>query len=182
MKIISTACRVYSGLLLVALTWMYFQNELRWTLFIRLSQDRFLLDTLAGLAGAAFIVCLSIFANKNFRWAQLLEDEFGKVLVPLQTWEIALIALLSGSVEETLFRGAIQPVLGLIPASLLFGMAHFVPRKAFLPWSVYAVFAGFLLGSLVELTGNLFPAMLAHSVINFVLIVMLNRRRRVQAA
>ena len=182
MRIISTALRLYSLLLALALSWIYVQNQLQWALFIRLNSEKFLLDLLVGLSAAAFIIGLSIFSSRNFLWAQLLEDEFSKVLAPLQIWEIALIALLSGLVEETLFRGAIQPVLGLIPTSLLFGLAHFVPRKVFLPWSAYATFAGFLLGSITELRKNLFPVILAHCVINFVLILLLNRRRAMQPA
>jgi CAAX protease family protein len=182
MRIIATVLRIYAGLLLLSLGWIYFRNELHWTLFIRVSQDRFWLDLLVGIGSAAFIIGLSVFSSKNFHWAQLLEEEFAKVLVPLQLGEIALIALLSGLVEETLFRGAIQPVLGLIPTSLLFGLAHLVPRRVFLPWPAYAAFAGFLLGSVVELTRDLFPAILAHCVVNFVLIVMLNHRRNVQPA
>jgi membrane protease YdiL (CAAX protease family) len=182
MRIISTALRLYSLLLALALSWIYVQNQLQWTLFIRLNSEKFLLDLLIGLSAAAFIIGLSIFSSKNFFWAQLLEDEFSKVLVPLQIWEIALIALLSGLVEETFFRGALQPALGLIPTSLLFGLAHFVPRKVFLPWSAYATFAGFLLGSVTELRKNLFPVILAHCAINFVLILVLNRRRTMQPA
>jgi CAAX protease family protein len=182
MRIISTALRLYALLLALALAWIYFQNRLRWTFFVPMDPERLLLDLLIGLSAAAFVIGLSIFSSKNFFWAQLIEDEFSKVLVPLQIWEIALVAFLSGLVEETLFRGAIQPVLGLVPTSLLFGLAHFVPRKVFLPWSVYATFAGFLLGSVAELRRNLFPVILAHFVINFVLILVLNRRRSMQPA
>ena len=182
MRIVASVARIYVGLLLLALGWIYLRNDLRWTLFIRLTQGRLWLDLLIGIGCATFVIGLSLFASRNFLWAQLLEEEFTKVLVPLQLGGIALVALLSGTVEETLFRGAIQPALGLIPTSLLFGLAHLVPRKALLPWSVYAAFAGFLLGSAVELTQDLFPAILAHCVANFVLILMLNRRRRVQPA
>ena len=182
MRVLATAGKTYSSLLALALIWIYAQNRLRWTLFLPLNEERLARDLLIGLGVAVFVICLSLFASKNFLWAQLLEDEFCKILVPLPVWEIAALALLSGLVEEILFRGAIQPVFGLIPASLLFGLAHFVPRKAFLPWSAYAVFAGFLLGSLFELTHNLVPPVLAHSVINFVLILVLNRRKTMQPA
>jgi membrane protease YdiL (CAAX protease family) len=182
MKMVFAATKIYSFLLLLALTWIYFQKKLRWILFIRLDEEKFAFDLVIGLGAAAFIIGLSLFSARNFPWAQLLEDELSKVLVPLHVWEIAAIALLSGVVEETLFRGAIQPVIGLIPTSILFGLAHLVPRKAFVPWSVYATFAGFLLGSLLELTHNLFPVILAHTVINFVLIIILNHRKTMQPA
>jgi CAAX protease family protein len=182
MRIVSTALRLYSLLLALALGWIYVRNQLRWSFFIHWNKEKLLVDLLIGLGAAAFVIGLSIFSSKNFSWAQLLEDEFSKVLVPLQTGEIAAIASLSGVVEETLFRGAIQPVLGLIPTSMIFGLAHFVPRRVFLPWAAYAAFAGFLLGTIAEVRRNLFPAILAHCLINFVLILVLNRRRSVQPA
>jgi uncharacterized protein len=182
MKVLVHALRFYSVLMSLALGWIYFQHRLRWDLFFRADPKKFGMDLSVGLVAASSIIGLSLFASKNFLWAQLLGDEFAKIVVPLHFWEIAAVALLSGIVEETFFRGAIQPVLGLIPTSLLFGIAHFVPRKQLLPWSACAVLAGFVMGCLFELTHNLFPAILAHSATNFVLILILNRRRTVQPA
>jgi len=182
MRVLATAGKIYSGLLVVALTWIYFQNRLRWAFFIPLSEESLARDLLVGLGTAVLVISLSLFASKNFLWARLLEDEFSKVLVPLPVWEIGALALLSGLAEEILFRGAIQPVFGLIQTSLFFGLAHFVPRKAILPWSASAVFVGFLLGSLFELTHNLLAMILAHAVINFVLILVLNWRKTMQPA
>ncbi|MEW5976045.1 MAG: CPBP family intramembrane glutamic endopeptidase [Acidobacteriota bacterium] len=182
MKILRSAVRVYSALLVIALIWVYFQDRLSWSLFWPLEIEALVLQGAAGLATALFMILLSIYASKNFLWAQMLEDEVSKILVPLQVWEIGAIAILSGVAEEVFFRGAFQPVFGLVPASLLFGLAHLVPRKEFLPWSFYAVFAGFLLGSVFELTRSLLPVVLAHTLVNFVLIVILNRRHYMQPA
>ena len=134
------------------------------------------------LGASAFLIALSLYCGRNFRWAQELEDEFCKVLVPLRLWEIVALGLLSGLAEETFFRGAVQPVFGLIPASLAFGLAHFIPRNPFWHWSLYAAFAGFFLGCLFELTHHLLPVIVAHSLTNFVLIVILNRRHSMEPA
>ncbi len=182
MRILVPALKVYSIAFGLAVGGIYFQNRLRLELFFPPKQDTLTHDLLLGAGAATFIICVSLYASRNFLWAQLLDDEFSKILVPLQIWEMVLIALLSGSVEEVFFRGAIQPAIGLVPTSFLFGLAHFVPRKAFLPWSAYAVFAGFVLGSLFELTHHLLPVILAHSLINFVLIFLLNRRKTAQPA
>ena len=48
-------------------------------------------------------------------------------LGPLSLAECWLLALVSGVAEEAFFRGALQPQVGLLAASLLFGAAHFVP-------------------------------------------------------
>ncbi len=80
-----------------------------------------------------------------------------------QAW---LLALASGIGEEALFRGALQPVVGLWWTSLLFAAAHFVPRRELLLWSVFSLLAGLLLGGLYEATGNLLAPTIAHVVIN----------------
>jgi len=64
------------------------------------------------------------------------------------------------------FRGALQPWLGYVAASLLFGLAHFVPRRELWPWTGFAVLAGFGLGWLFEATGNLVAPVVAHIGVN----------------
>ena len=63
----------------------------------------------------------------------------------------------------------------LVPASLVFGLAHFVPRREFLPWTGFAVAAGFLLGALFDATGNLVAPIVAHTTVNAVNLRFLSR-------
>jgi membrane protease YdiL (CAAX protease family) len=182
MKVLLPATRIYSILLAVSLVWIFLQQRLSWELFLGSGFQSFPRVGLMTLAGSAFLVALSLFCSRNFDWARQLEDEFRRVLVPLRLWEIAAISLWSGLAEETFFRGAVQPVFGIIPASLAFGLAHLVPRNPFWNWSLHAAFAGFLLGCLFELTGHLLPVIVAHSLTNFVLIVVLNRRHSMEPA
>jgi len=86
------------------------------------------------------------------------------------------LALMSGIAEEALFRGVLQPRVGLVVASLLFGLAHFVPRRELLPWSAFAVLAGLLFGRLFDATGNLLAPTLAHVLINAVNLRLLSQR------
>jgi membrane protease YdiL (CAAX protease family) len=182
MKVLLPATRIYSILLGASLVWIFFQKRLSWDLFLGSGFQSFHRVGLMTLAASAFLVALSLFCSRHFDWGRQLEDEFRKVLVPLRLWEIAAIGLLSGLAEETFFRGAVQPVFGVIPASLAFGLAHLIPRNPFWNWSLYAGFAGFLLGCLFELTGHLLPVIVAHSLTNFVLIVLLNRRHSMEPA
>ena len=76
------------------------------------------------------------------------------------------LALVSGAAEEALFRGALQPEVGLVIASLLFGLAHFAPRRDLAAWAPAAVIAGFVLGSLYAWTGNLIAPVVAHATVN----------------
>ena len=85
---------------------------------------------------------------------------------------------LSAVAEEAFFRGALQPQLGLPATSLLFALAHFAPRRDLLPWTAFALAAGFALGALFEATGNLVAPTLAHAVVNAINLWLLSRDYR----
>jgi len=174
--------RIYGVLLVLALVWIFFQGRLSWQLFFDSRVESIPRMILLTLAASSFMLVLSLYCSRNFVWAQQLEEEFAKILVPMKLWGITAIGLLSGVAEEIFFRGALQTAVGLIPASLAFGLAHFVPRHPFWNWSLYAAFAGFLLGCLFELTHHLLPVIVAHALTNFVLIVILNRRHALETA
>lgn len=174
MTILVPALRFYLVLGFLAIGIIALQGRLSWRLFFPTERSNAATYLLWGLGAALLLIALSLYADRNFRWARQLDHEFRKILVPLGSWQIGAIALLSGIAEELFFRGAIQPLLGLIPTSLLFGAVHLVPRKVFLPWAAYAAFGGFLFGCLFELSGTLFPNTLSHVAVNFVMIRLLN--------
>lgn len=177
MKVLRPAIKFYSILLLLALGTIFLQGRLHISLFFQIERMGSLTNLLWGLGAALLLISLSLYASRNFQWASQLNLEFRKVLVPLPTWQIGAIAVASGTSEEIFFRGAIQPLLGLLPTSLLFGLMHLIPRRLFLPWAIYAAFTGFLFGCLLELRQNLFPSILAHVLVNFVMILVLNHTR-----
>jgi membrane protease YdiL (CAAX protease family) len=90
----------------------------------------------------------------------------GAALGPLSTRDCLVLALLSGIAEEALFRAALQPDVGLVAASLLFGLAHLAPRRELAPWTLFAVAAGLLFGALFDATGNLVAPCVAHFLVN----------------
>ncbi len=130
------------------------------------------LGVVLGLGFALAVVLFSGFGSDRFVWVRALEAEFRRVLGPMSDSDAFLAAVLSGAAEELLFRGALQPLLGYPVASLAFGLVHVGPGKKFLPWTVFAIVAGFAFGGLVHLGFGLLPAMLSHGLINF-----LNLRR-----
>lgn len=80
----------------------------------------------------------------------------------------AWLALLSSIGEELLFRGALQPFLGVWFTSILFGLLHLDSDGGVCVWTVWAVVAGLILGAVVDVTGSLWPAIAIHFVINFI--------------
>ncbi|HME72417.1 MAG TPA: CPBP family intramembrane glutamic endopeptidase [Myxococcota bacterium] len=125
-------------------------------------------DLAAGLAAAALVIVLSRELTRRTASGQLLAQTLGRLIGSLTLRECVLLALASGIGEEAFFRGALQPRVGLVAASLLFGAAHFVPRRGLVAWSAFSVAAGFLLGGLFAWTGNLLAPIAAHVGINAV--------------
>ncbi len=67
---------------------------------------------------------------------------FSKTKLP----DLILISVLAGFAEEILFRGIIQAKLGLVAASIIFGLLHFVTPA----YCIFATVMGFYLGFLFQ--------------------------------
>jgi membrane protease YdiL (CAAX protease family) len=70
--------------------------------------------------------------------------------------------------QEAFFRGALQPRVGWLAASLLFGLAHLHPRRELRVWSLSAALAGLGFGALFSASGDLLAPVLAHGLLNAV--------------
>ena len=77
--------------------------------------------------------------------------------------EVVVIALAAGVGEELLFRGALQPEIGLIPASLVFGALHTGGRGT-LAFGCWVAVMGAALGWLAVATGGLLAPIVAHAL------------------
>ena len=80
--------------------------------------------------------------------------------------DLVLVSVFSGMGEEVFFRGALQPVIGLVAASLLFGAVHIGPDRRYLVWTLWAAGAGFLFGALYLWTGGILAPVTAHVLHN----------------
>lgn len=86
--------------------------------------------------------------------------------------DAAAVALLSGLAEEALLRALLQPVIGLVPAALLFAVLHLVPDRRLWMWPVIALVLGLGLGLVFERWG--YPAAAAaHVSINLLALLRL---------
>ncbi|HEU4431246.1 MAG TPA: CPBP family intramembrane glutamic endopeptidase [Myxococcota bacterium] len=98
--------------------------------------------------------------------ARKLSDELAGLVRGLSTARVLLLAAVSGVAEEAFFRGALQPRVGWLAASVLFGLAHFHPRRELRVWAPAAAIAGLGFGALFEASGDLVAPALAHAVVN----------------
>ncbi|GGH79124.1 membrane protease YdiL (CAAX protease family) [Pullulanibacillus pueri] len=87
---------------------------------------------------------------------------------------IFLAMLIVAGVEELLFRGVIQSVFGLWPATIVFTLLHF--RYLRKPLMFIIVFGlGLYLGWLYHYTGSLWPSIACHYVIDVFLGVLMKK-------
>jgi len=92
-------------------------------------------------------------------YVEALKPIFGN----LSAIEIAVISLAAGIGEELLFRGAIQSELGLVAASVIFGLLH-MGGNGTLAFGCWVMLMGGALGGLATWTGGLLAPIVAHAV------------------
>jgi len=168
-SVVKLALCIYGALFAVALAWSTWSGRSVFYASQAAAEEGVapLLDTALGLAVAAVTIGLSRRAERT-EWG----DAMGRALAELlgkRSWrECVFLAVASGVAEEAFFRGVLQPALGWLLASLIFGLIHFAPKRELLPWTGFALAAGLVLGALFESTGNLVAPIVAHVGINAV--------------
>lgn len=85
------------------------------------------------------------------------------------------VAVVSGLAEEALARALLQPLIGLVPAAVLFAVLHLVPDRRLWVWPVMALVMGLVLGLLFE-WGGWVAAAGAHVTVNLVGLLRLRGR------
>jgi membrane protease YdiL (CAAX protease family) len=170
-RITTLALVVYGPLAVGALAWAWLGGgRFAWTLetpwLSAPYAERFALSLGLGLVLALAVVAVTPLLVERTQWARALHVELEAIISPLSLAEITWLALASGFAEELFFRGAMQPVLGLLITSVIFGAVHVGPKPVFFVWTTWAFVMGLLLGIIFELTGVLWGPVLAHVWIN----------------
>jgi membrane protease YdiL (CAAX protease family) len=107
-----------------------------------------------------------------------LRDLAGHAIGGLRGWEIVLLSLAAGAGEEVLFRGVLQPSLGILLTSVLFGLLHAVTVAYLVLTFVISLYFGWLMLA----TENLVVPILAHALYDTVALFVLRRRFRAELA
>ncbi len=131
---------------------------------------------LAALLGAGAGIGIVGLSHLMRRFGPLdrLQKEFSNVLGRQSLTTIAVLAVTSAVGEELLFRGALQPLMGFWPTSLLFGLLHGGGAPRLFAWTIFAFLSGLLLGGLAIWTGSLLAPILCHLTVNFWNLLALN--------
>jgi membrane protease YdiL (CAAX protease family) len=110
------------------------------------------------------------------RVGDFLSGVLGPALTRCSLGELAVVAILAGLGEELLFRGALQPVLGLALTSLIFAGAHFITPT----YAVLTGLMGLYLGWLFETSKNLWVPIMTHALYDYVAFLLVIRDVRRQ--
>lgn len=175
-----TVTAFYGALALIALVWDAYRTDVSEVIFWSTSTAP--RDALIGIGAGALVVALSRLLEATWAPARRLASELHRQIGPLSNGDVLVYALTSSVAEEIFFRGAMQPALGWVATSIVFGVLHggFTPRLWF--WSLFALAMGFLLGWVALWTGNLLAPILTHFVTNLCNLRALGRLKGAEAA
>jgi membrane protease YdiL (CAAX protease family) len=143
-----------------------------------------------GAVLAAGVFALARLPFRGLRELQeMMESRLRDFLIRLTPVELVVLSLAAGFGEEFLFRGWLQQGLfsllgadksmvwgtvGLLIASILFGLAHPISPL----YVLLASIMGLVFGVLYWMTGNLLTAIVAHAVYDAVILLKWNRDTR----
>jgi membrane protease YdiL (CAAX protease family) len=156
----------YSALAVLSFGWAAWRGRPDVYHYATDNHSHFVLSPLVGVAFGLTMVFLSRLAVHSMEWARVLHREFHAVVHELSAKEILLLAATSSIGEELFFRGALLPVVGVVPSSALFAAMHVRPHARFLPWTIMSFFLGIAMGWLYIKLGDLGAPIAAHFTIN----------------
>jgi membrane protease YdiL (CAAX protease family) len=159
------------GIAMIALAWIVFALMLDRRPASWFPRARWQVDLLIGsLTGAAFALAAWALLERIPSLKRLEQLIIETLEMDALRYEHAvLFGVVAGFPEEILFRGALQPALGLALTSLLFGALHGITRAYF----AYATTAGLLLGWLAIWRDGLWAPVAAHVVIDLIMFALL---------
>ncbi|MBC7659047.1 MAG: CPBP family intramembrane metalloprotease [Chitinophagaceae bacterium] len=131
-----------------------------------------------GLIGAAVLLIFNYVFEEQFpsfkAFRHILMQMIGAASIPASLY----LAVISSLGEELLFRGAIQPELGILGTAVLFGLLHLGPQGLMSIWTLWAVLSSLLFGWMFQSTGSLIPVIVCHVAVNMVSMLRLRVQYR----
>lgn len=159
---------VLSGELLlagIALFWISFRD-----LPLQVGSDGWCQNVVSGVCTAGLLALCNyglLWWAPPIRVVRVIRQLYRQTLRPLVAdigpLDVVVIAAAAGIGEELMFRGALQPEIGLVPSSLIFGLLHMDGRGT-LAFGCWVTLMGIGLGWLAILTQGLLAPTIAHGV------------------
>ncbi len=136
-----------------------------WVL-LNLGTERFLYSGLLGVAIGGLVVMATRALVGRVTFATRLHDELRPLARSMSAGTVVYLALTSAFGEELLFRGLLEPWIGLLPQAIIFGSLHQMGGPSRWAWMGWATIMGLTLGAMYQCTGSLVGPLAAHALIN----------------
>lgn len=164
----------YAAMLLVALVMLAF-TDVGPAALLRVPTSLAMPWWAAGGAVGGALIVVSALAERAWPPMRQLVATLSQALGPISGPQALVWALASGVAEEALFRGFLQHVAGYVVASVVFALLHGGLSRRMIAWSTFALLAGLSFGLLAQAYASIWPAALAHVVVNAVNLRRLGR-------
>jgi len=156
----------------IYLVWAFFKGEFylsKITLF----------DLTYGIIFAAILFFINVFlCEKYLVNTEIGRDFINKVVKPLadslSIFSALIISISAGIGEEFFFRAFLQNQFGIIVASVLFGVLHFIGamKENFILIVIYTI-VGFVLGFIYSYYGSIWIPVFTHAIYDFAALLYL---------
>ncbi len=141
--------------------------------------NRTLILLALGVMGAGVLLILNTLLESQFPSYQAFRGVLMRMVGAASMPVAVYLAFISALGEELLFRGAIQPSLGLLGTALLFGLLHLGPQGLVSIWTLWAIVSGLMLGWIFQSTGSLLPVLICHFLVNVTSLLRLRRQYKI---
>lgn len=137
----------------------------------------FWIQSVVGVAFGLIAALLAHFIISR-KWMKEVQAKYSGLIGPLKLgfWEILYISICAGIGEEVLFRGAIQPLIGVIFTAVVFVALHgyLNPKDARISiYGFFMVLVMIAIGVICDQIG-IISSMIAHAVIDVYLLLVLS--------
>lgn len=133
-----------------------------------------------GLTAVASLSLVTLLFKTSKRLEQALRDSSVRVgldMIRSVGYPVTFVVVIaSGLGEEALFRWGLQPVIGVVPAALLFGFSHGGWRRGMWAYVVAAAISGTLFGVMYVVSKDLWVPVIAHAAHNVLSTVLLGKK------
>ena len=153
-----------SLLVVIAVCWWVYRGPSSWPIVVGWQED--IAVGLAVAVGFMVINYVLLRCGPDVLPLRLIRTLYRTTLRPLfadvRLSDVVVISIAAGVGEELFFRGALQPEIGLVPASIVFGLLHMGGRGTFV-FGCWVAVMGLALGMLANISEGLVAPIVAHS-------------------
>lgn len=113
--------------------------------------------------------------DRIFASIGLVKNFMARTLGGISIWSAVGLSLMSAVSEEILFRGALQPLIGIPLAVTAYVVIHAGPHGIFSAWSLQSIALGAAFSTIFEQTGNLLLVIVIHFFVNLTCFLQVRR-------